>query len=110
MSVDSENLEQINAFIEQYKIDYLVLLAVSGSALSKQKAVPMSLLIDKKSFLAKKYVGAVSEKILRKDIEKMTNGLSAGKKKQKARLDDFAYERQERKVKRSYQWDWYLNK
>lgn len=68
VSVDSENLKQINAFIEQYKINYPILLAVPGSALSQQKAVPMSLLIDEKGVLAKKYVGAVKEDVIEKDI------------------------------------------
>lgn len=69
ITVDSENLEQINKFVSEFKIDYPVLLPVPGSLLSQQKAVPMSMLIDEKGILAKKYVGAVSERLLETDIK-----------------------------------------
>ena len=73
VSVDSENVSQINKFIKDFKIDYSIVLAVPGSTLSQQKAIPMSLLIDEKGFLAKKYVGAVKEFVLEKDIKTLLN-------------------------------------
>lgn len=69
VSVDSENVALINKFIEDFKIDYSIVLAIPGSILSQQKAIPMSLLIDEKGVLAKKYVGAVEESVLEKDIK-----------------------------------------
>ena len=69
VSVDSENVAQINKFIEDFKIYYQIVLAVPGSLLSRQKAIPMSLLIDEKGVLAKKYVGAVEKEVLEKDIK-----------------------------------------
>ncbi len=69
VSVDSENIAQINKFIKDFKINYSIVLAVPGSILSQQEAVPMSLLIDEKGLLAKKYVGAIEESVLEKDIK-----------------------------------------
>lgn len=69
IAIDSENTVQISRFIKEFKIDYTVLLTIPGSALSRQKAVPMSLLVDEKGFLVKKYVGAVKESVFEKDIQ-----------------------------------------
>lgn len=77
VSVDSENIEQINAFIKDYKINYPVLLASPGSLLSRQKAVPMTLLIDATGILAKKYVGAAKESVFEKDIKDLIAKKSA---------------------------------
>lgn len=69
VTIDSEDTEQINNFIKEFKVNYPVLLTVPGSVLSRQKAVPMSLLIDEKGVLAKKYVGAIKENVFEKDIK-----------------------------------------
>jgi thiol-disulfide isomerase/thioredoxin len=69
ISVDSENIEQINGFIKDYKINYPILLAAPGSLLSRRKAVPMTLLVDQTGVLAKKYVGAAKESVFEKDIK-----------------------------------------
>ncbi len=89
ISVDSENIEQINAFIKDYKINYPVLLAAPGSLLSRQKAVPMTLLIDATGVLAKKYVGAAKESVFEKDVKDLlakksarTEGNQKGKPKE----------------------------
>jgi len=71
VSVDSENVAQINKFIKEFKIDYPIVLAIPGSLLSQQKAIPMSLLIDEKGVLAKKYIGAIKEADLEKDIREL---------------------------------------
>ncbi len=80
VSVDSENIGLINKFIDEFKMNYPVLLAASGSALSRQKAIPMSLLIDEKGILAKKYIGAVKESVLEKDIRDLLNKKIARRK------------------------------
>ena len=80
ISVDSKNTPQIKEFIESYKIKYPVLLTDPGSLLSRQKAIPMSLLIDENGFLAKKYIGAIKEDIFEKDIKNLLNKRSAAQK------------------------------
>lgn len=80
ISVDSENPVRIEEFIEMYKIEYPILLTVSGSLLSRQKAIPMSLLIDENGFLAKKYIGAIKEDVFEKDIKDLQNKKSARQK------------------------------
>ena len=71
VTVDSENTVQINGFIKEFKIDYPILLTVPGSALARQKAVPMSLLIDRNGALVKKYVGAVKESVFENDVKSL---------------------------------------
>lgn len=71
IAIDSENTGQIADFIKEFKVDYPILLTVPGSILSRQKAVPMSLLIDEKGVLAKKYVGAIKESVFEKDIKSL---------------------------------------
>ncbi|MGI8494776.1 MAG: TlpA family protein disulfide reductase, partial [Pyrinomonadaceae bacterium] len=80
ISVDSENTPQIKKFIESYKIKYPILLTVPDSLLSQQKAIPMSLLIDEKGFLAKKYIGAIKEDVFEKDIKDLLHKKSASQK------------------------------
>ncbi len=76
ITLDEGGTEIIKKFVADYKIDYPILLPVPGSALSRIDPVPTTLLIDANGRLAKKYVGALSEKILRGDIEKLTKGLA----------------------------------
>lgn len=83
INVDSENLKQVKSFIKNFKIRYSVLLAVSGSRLAQQEAVPMTLLIDKQSLLVKKYIGAVEEKIFDKDIRNLLGRSDSGTKQKK---------------------------
>jgi thiol-disulfide isomerase/thioredoxin len=73
VNVDSEDLKLVNKFIKEFKMDYTVLLTVPGSLLSQQENVPVTLLIDEESRLIKKYVGAVDESLLEKDIENLLN-------------------------------------
>lgn len=77
VNIDSDNIEQINSFIKEFKVDYTVLLTVPGSTLTRQKAVPMSLLIDGKGVLVKKYVGAIKESVFEKDITDLLDRKSA---------------------------------
>lgn len=71
IALDEDGTELIKNFITEFKVDYPVLLPVPGSALSRIDPVPTTLLIDANGRLAKKYVGAMPEKILRVDIEKI---------------------------------------
>ena len=80
IAIDSENTVQINNFIKEFKVDYPILLTVPGSVLSQQKAVPMSLLVDEKGVLAKKYVGAIKESVFEKDIKGLLSKKSVEKK------------------------------
>lgn len=80
ITIDSENTVQINNFIEEFKVDYPILLTVPGSVLSQQKAVPMSLLVDEKGVLAKKYVGAIKESVFEKDIQDLLSKKSVEEK------------------------------
>lgn len=71
VAVDSENTEAIDSFIREFRLDYPIVLAVPGSLLSQQKALPMTLLIDERGVLAKKYVGAVKLSVLEKDVKNL---------------------------------------
>lgn len=71
ISLDSENVALINKFINDFKINYPVVLTVPGSLLSRQETVPVTLLVDKDSRLIKKYVGAADEELLEKDIREL---------------------------------------
>ncbi|HXG84941.1 MAG TPA: redoxin domain-containing protein, partial [Pyrinomonadaceae bacterium] len=76
IALDEGGTDVIKKFVADYRIDYPVLLPVPGSQLSRIDPLPTTLLIDAQGRLAKKYVGALSEKILRGDIEKLTKGLT----------------------------------
>lgn len=71
IALDKDGVGIIKKFVAQYKIDYPVLLPVPGSRLSEIDPVPTTLLIDAEGRLAKKYVGAMPEEILRADLEKL---------------------------------------
>jgi thiol-disulfide isomerase/thioredoxin len=71
VALDKDGVGIIKKFVAEYKIDYPVLLPVPGSRLSEIDPVPTTLLIDAEGRLAKKYVGAMPEEILRADLEKL---------------------------------------
>lgn len=83
ITLDSENIEIVNKFIKEFKMDYTILLTVPGSLLSRQETVPVTLLIDENSRLAKKYVGAADESLLEKDIKDLLNKKPAQNKADK---------------------------
>lgn len=80
IALDTGGTNLIKKFITEYKVDYPILLPVPGSALSRIDPVPTTILIDSEGRLAKKYVGELSEEILRADIEKLTKAEAAVKK------------------------------
>lgn len=71
IALDQEGLDAVRQFVSEYKVPYPVLLPVPGSLLSRIQPVPTTLLIDQTGRLAKKYVGAIGESILRTDIEEL---------------------------------------
>jgi thiol-disulfide isomerase/thioredoxin len=71
ISLDEGGVELVKKFAAEYKINYPILIPDPGSPLLKTENVPMTLLIDRDGRLAQKYTGAVPEKILRQDIEKL---------------------------------------
>jgi 5'-nucleotidase / UDP-sugar diphosphatase len=75
VALDDNGAGNIEKFVAEYKVDYPILLPVPDSALSRIDPVPTTLLIDAEGRLAKKYVGAMPENVLRADIEKLTRGL-----------------------------------
>ncbi len=76
IALDKDGVAVIKKFAAEYKIDYPILLPVPGSALSRIDPVPTTLLIDTEGRLAKKYVGAMPEELLRTDVEKLTKELN----------------------------------
>ena len=72
IALDEDGTSIIRKFVAEYKIDYPILLPVPGSALAQIDPVPTTILIDAEGRLVKKYVGAVEEEILRRDIEGLT--------------------------------------
>ena len=83
IALDKDGVGIIKKFVAEYKVDYPILLPVPGSRLSQIDPVPTTLLIDAEGRLAKKYVGAMPEKILRADLEKLIKPKSATGDKQK---------------------------
>lgn len=84
IALDQESLDAVRQFVVEYKVPYPVLLPVPGSLLSRIQPVPTTLLIDQTGRLAKKYVGAIGESILRTDIEAL---LAPAKRKPVTRLN-----------------------
>lgn len=91
IALDDDGAGNIQKFVADYKIDYPILLPVPGSRLARIDPVPTTLLIDSQGRLAKKYVGAMPEKILRADIEKLTEGLAV--KNDSAKNQNYAKKR-----------------
>ncbi len=69
IALDEGRTELIRKFVEEYKIDYPILIPPSESPFYKLESVPTTLLIDRSGKLAKKYTGAVPEAELIRDIE-----------------------------------------
>ena len=59
----------IRQFLREFRVTYTILRPVPGSLLAQTQPLPTTLLIDRRGRLAKKYVGAITEDILRADIE-----------------------------------------
>jgi cytochrome c biogenesis protein CcmG, thiol:disulfide interchange protein DsbE len=72
IALDEGEPEIIKKFAAEYKIDYPILMPEPNSPLLRIENLPMTLLIDAEGRLAKKYVGAMPERVLREDLEILT--------------------------------------
>ncbi len=62
----------VRQFAEQHAISYPVLLPGPGEPLASQvPSLPTSLLVDREGRIAKTYVGAESETVFRRDLERL---------------------------------------
>ena len=66
-----EGTDVVKKFVAEYKVDYPILVPPAGSPWTKLENTPTTLVIDREGRLAQKYIGAVSEEELRRDIEKL---------------------------------------
>ena len=73
ISLDDGNTELVQKFVDEYKIGYTILMAAPDSPWAQIDNLPTTILIDKNGRMAEKYVGAVPEDELRKDLEALLN-------------------------------------
>ncbi len=66
-----EGTDVVKKFVAEYKVDYPILIPPAGSPWTKLDSTPTTLVIDREGRLAEKYIGAVPEEQLRRDIEKL---------------------------------------
>ena len=64
-----ESTDMVRKFVAEYKVDYPVLIPPAGSPWTKLENTPATLIIDREGRLAQKYIGAVPEKELRREVE-----------------------------------------
>ena len=66
-----EGTDVVKKFVAEYKVDYPILIPPAGSPWTKLDSTPTTLVIDREGRLAEKYIGAVPEEELRRDLEKL---------------------------------------
>ena len=66
-----EDPKIVEKFAAEFKVDYPILVPPAGSPWTKLENTPTTLLIDREGRLAGKYIGAVPEEELRRDVEKL---------------------------------------
>jgi cytochrome c biogenesis protein CcmG, thiol:disulfide interchange protein DsbE len=71
VSLDQGGKGVIEEFVAEYGVPYPILLPVPGSAITRIEPIPTTLLVDRQGRLAKKYVGAVPESVIKKDVESL---------------------------------------
>lgn len=77
INLDEDTVDAVRKFAVDYKMDYPILIPEPGSPLAKIDNVPTTLLIDARGRLFNRYVGAVPEAVLRRDIEKLIAEIEA---------------------------------
>ena len=83
VSMDEGRPAAVRQFVAEYKIPYVVSMAGDSLSLaSGLQGIPTTLLVDREGRVAKKYVGATSERAFRADVDALlhepaanTNGL-----------------------------------
>jgi thiol-disulfide isomerase/thioredoxin len=78
VSLDEVGNPLIAKFSAEYKISYPIVFPAPGSPFSKLENLPITLVIDREGRLAEKYTGAVPEKTLRADLEKLLDSAKPG--------------------------------
>lgn len=71
VSLDQGGKEVIEEFVAEYKVPYTILLPAPGSALARVEPIPTTILVDRQGRLAKKYVGALPESVVKADVESL---------------------------------------
>lgn len=67
-----EDVTAVREFVAEYHISYPILFPSNASNLTTTiESIPVSLLYDRQGRVAKRYVGAVSEATLRRDVEQL---------------------------------------
>lgn len=67
-----EDLTAVREFVAEYQISYPILLPSDAPELTRMiESIPVTLLYDRHGRLAKRYDGAVSETILKSDVEQL---------------------------------------
>jgi thiol-disulfide isomerase/thioredoxin len=66
-----EDVKIVEKFAAEYRVGYPILIPPAGSPWTKLENTPTTLLIDREGRLAGKYIGAVPEAELRRDVEKL---------------------------------------
>lgn len=66
-----EGTDVVKKFVAEYKVDYPILIPPAGSAWTRLENTPTTLVIDREGRLANKYIGAVPEDELRRDLESL---------------------------------------
>ena len=67
-----ENTADVHRFIAQYRVPYPILLPPAGNSVaSGVESLPTTLLIDRQGRVARSYLGAESESVFRRDVERL---------------------------------------
>ena len=69
ISLDEGNIALVQKFVDEYKIGYTILMVEPGSPWAGIDNLPTTIVVDKSGRMAERYVGAVPEDELRRDVD-----------------------------------------
>lgn len=69
VSLDDGDTALVRRFVDEYKIGYTILMVEPGSPWAGIENLPTTIVVDKKGRMAERYLGAVPEDELRRDVE-----------------------------------------
>jgi hypothetical protein len=69
ISLDEGDTALVQKFVDEYKIGYTILMAEPGSPWAGIDNLPTTIVVDKRGRMAERYVGAVPEDELRRDVD-----------------------------------------